>query len=235
MRLKWNDTQYFHELNDWKSDQELLGLVKACVQAQKEKAKVFYENQYQPDNQAREKVSEEALRQILQKGKDIHGIATHREISNVIVFNAENISDAIESSVILEMRLKIDAIMKDKINNIFGGHRLSIVPSGHFWYPPGGFMGWHTNQKAPGWRIYINYTEESEKSFFRYQDPDSGEIITKNDDIINFRLFRICPEKPLWHAVYSDTHRFSFGYMVRMTPTIFGKIKRKISSMLNSN
>lgn len=61
MIIPWKDQQLFHELNDWKSDQELSGLVKICVQAQKEEAKVFYENQYQSDNQAREKVSEEAL------------------------------------------------------------------------------------------------------------------------------------------------------------------------------
>lgn len=58
MRLKWNDTQYFHELNDWETDEELIRLVRECVKAQKEAAKAFYENQYQPDEQAREKVFE---------------------------------------------------------------------------------------------------------------------------------------------------------------------------------
>ena len=43
-----------------------------------------------------------------------------------------------------------------------------IVLSGDFYYPPTGFMGWHTNHNSPCDRIYINYASEDKKSFFRY-------------------------------------------------------------------
>ena len=62
--------------------------------------------------------------------------------------------------------------------------------------------------------MYVNYAEEPGRSFFRYRDPDTGKIETSIDREWNFRLFQITPEKPLWHAVYSDTNRFSLGYMV---------------------
>jgi hypothetical protein len=67
---------------------------------------------------------------------------------------------------------------------------------------------------VPGWRIYVNYAEQEGRSFFRYRDPDTGRIITLNDKPWNIRIFKISHDKPLWHAVYSETNRFSMGYMV---------------------
>lgn len=86
--------------------------------------------------------------------------------------------------------------------------------SGHLWYPKGSHMGWHTNGLAPGWRIFINYAEEPGKSFFRYRDPATGEIITAWDKQWNLRVLRITRRNPLWHCVYADTNRFSLGWMV---------------------
>lgn len=55
---------------------------------------------------------------------------------------------------------------------------------------------------------------EPGKSFFRYRDPDTHEIITSKDNEWNVRIFEIRSDKLLWHAVYSDTNRFSLGYMI---------------------
>ena len=77
-------------------------------------------------------------------------------------------------------------------------------------------MGWHTNSRVPGWRMYLNYAQVPGKSFFRYRDPDTHEVITAWDKQWNFRLFRIDAANPMWHAVYSQTNRFSLGYKLAM-------------------
>jgi hypothetical protein len=88
--------------------------------------------------------------------------------------------------------------------------------SGRIWYPVNGFMGWHTNSNSEGLRLYCSYAREANKSFFRYCDPETNEIITSWDDSgWNFRIFKIS-KKHLWHSVYSDTDRFSIGYTLKL-------------------
>lgn len=90
--------------------------------------------------------------------------------------------------------------------------RMRLFQSGRNWYPPRGYMGWHTNSNVQGFRLYCSHAEESAASFFRYQDPESREIETLWDKKgWNFRCFRT-DLKPLWHCVYSKTNRISFGY-----------------------
>lgn len=89
----------------------------------------------------------------------------------------------------------------------------NIIPSGNFYYPPTGFMGWHTNSDTPCDRVYITWASEAGKSFFRYRDPETGHIITDYDDKgITTRRFKVTSEPPhLWHCVGSECDRLSFG------------------------
>lgn len=114
---------------------------------------------------------------------------------------------------IIALRRQIDEIVIKELRLKFPGS--APVCSGHFWYPPQCFMGWHTNSRKPDWRYYINYAEEPGKSFFRYKDPQTGEIVTAWDDVWNERQFHIQKDPLLWHAVYSNTNRFSFGYVIK--------------------
>ncbi len=57
-------------------------------------------------------------------------------------------------------------------------------------------MGWHTNSRAPGVRIYVTHAEEPGRSFFRYRDPDTDRVVTAPDDRWNVRVFRVGGEKP---------------------------------------
>ena len=87
-----------------------------------------------------------------------------------------------------------------------------VRPSGQFYYPPDGYCGWHTNHDQPVERLYISYTPEKNKSFFRYYED--GKIVTDLDDeVICIRRFK-CPEKEpyFWHCVGSETDRISFGF-----------------------
>ena len=85
--------------------------------------------------------------------------------------------------------------------------------SGFFYYPKTGYMGWHTNYKAPSNTIYITYSTGN--SFFRYYDGE--KIVTDYDDYgFTIRTFKLKGEKPyFWHCIGSDCDRFSFGFRLR--------------------
>jgi hypothetical protein len=87
--------------------------------------------------------------------------------------------------------------------------------SGFFWYPPDAFCGWHTNNNCEGERIYFAWAAEDKKSFFRYKDPETGEIITDWDKKgWQHRKFVVSKNKPFWHCVGSKTNRISIGLNV---------------------
>ena len=91
----------------------------------------------------------------------------------------------------------------------------SIYTSGHFYYPPTGYMGWHTNYKMPEERVYVTYASEKNRSFFRYLEGD--KVITDYDDKgLTIRRFSVSSERPyFWHCAGSDCDRFSFGYRLK--------------------
>lgn len=91
---------------------------------------------------------------------------------------------------------------------------LYIKSSGFFVYPANhGFMSWHTNSNAPGKRIYIAYAEQDCKSFFRYYDKCNEQVITSWDaQGINAREFQVDSQDLLWHCVYAECNRYSFGF-----------------------
>jgi len=96
------------------------------------------------------------------------------------------------------------------LQEMFPGYELK--QSGCFYYPKGGFMGWHTNADTKEDRIYITYTEEDKKSFFRYYKDES--VVTDYDNKgITIRRFSVAGGPPFfWHCVGSETDRYSFGY-----------------------
>lgn len=89
----------------------------------------------------------------------------------------------------------------------------SILLSGHFFYPENGYMSWHTNNKAPGLRVYLSYTEHEGGSYFSYK---SGDKIIKDMDGKGWTLreFDINKENLLWHSVFAHKPRISLGFRV---------------------
>jgi hypothetical protein len=223
------DAMGLYDLRTDLIDDELKQLCIRCIAQQKKAAQRKYEK-FVPDKNALAELSAEKLQGLLGSNQDIHGIATNRSISNVITFGEAKLDDTIIDPEVENTRKTVDAKLGDKLQEIFAyDDRLSIAPSGHFWYPAGSYMGWHTNSRVPGWRIYINYAEESGKSFFRYKHHLTGEIVTLWDEEWNMRVFRVTGTDPLWHCVYSNTNRFSLGYMVKIPAAqsgVVGKIKK---------
>ena len=102
--------------------------------------------------------------------------------------------------------------LKKHYNKSFVEHR------GTFMYQPGGRCGWHTNSNSPGKRIYFTWTEEDNKSFFKYLDNETDQIITKYDKKgWHINEFIIPKEGVFWHYVGSETCRKSIGFLINMS------------------
>ena len=201
-------------LDDLLEDEALLDAARACIDAQR-RAGSLDTFESAPQAEAQAAVSVEALERTLESGTDVHGISREDEISNVVTFNAPHIENAVVDADIARKRAALDAIVGERLDRHLNlGVRHRIANSGHFWYPNTSYMGWHTNNKAPGWRVYLTHAAEPGRSFFRYRDPDSGDIVTSHDRLWDVRMFRVNPNQSFWHCVYSETDRFSFGYLI---------------------
>lgn len=211
-----NASSLFYDASHLQDDEILKNLALTVFNSQRENLNDILKNHYHEDKNAQYKVSAKHLYSLLNKNTKVSDIVQDRKISNCIAYNFDNVKDAIISEKLKHLREKVDEIAKLRIQEILklNGY-FDFENTGHFWYPPGGYMEWHTNSRNPGWRFYITYVDKPGKSFFRYRDPISGEIITIYDKQWNFRLFKVSLDKLLWHAVYSNTHRFSIGYTIK--------------------
>lgn len=215
MKPKLSSLPVYSEIPNWCEDQEFLTHVKECIDVQRRAADTYLRDTYVPSSDAANLVSQKALASILEKGADVHGISKQPEISNVIAFNAKTVGNSVSDEKTVALRGRIDQLVADKLRETFDiGVGWGVTCSGHFWYPPGGYMGWHTNAGVPDWRLYIAYSDEPDRSFFRFRDPDTSEVMTAMDRGWSVRLFHVDREKPFWHAVYSETNRFSLGYRI---------------------
>jgi hypothetical protein len=96
---------------------------------------------------------------------------------------------------------------------------------GNFYYPPGGCREWHTNRSdIPGWRLYIIKNEPRESCVFHILDEDTQKVVAFKDSRCMIRLFKVDSQKPLWHNVVSNGHRWSMGFAISENAA------RKISS-----
>lgn len=86
--------------------------------------------------------------------------------------------------------------------------------SGRALYGAGGSMSWHTNEDLPGLRIYCIWSEKAGTNFFRYRNPDTGEIITQLEPAgWVIKSFYIPPRpRQLWHCIYAGSRRIALGF-----------------------
>ena len=215
-KLSLSSCPSFCELPDELLDAPLRQAATACIELQKTAAADLVRSGYTPDPTGGEPVSKAALDRILASDIKVHGIATERDITNAIPFNIKKVERTVRNEHVIASRRRLDGLVAGRMAELFERREAPLLfKSGQYWYPRGGYMGWHTNNRYPGWRLYVSHAEEPEKSFFRYRRPEDGEIVTSLDRAWNVRLFKVSPARPLWHAVYSETNRFSFGYVVR--------------------
>ena len=95
--------------------------------------------------------------------------------------------------------------------------------SGSMWYPPFAYRLWHTNETQPGWRMYlIDFDEEippsDARSFFRYMNPETRQIVTLRDRPRMLRFFKVEQRRDrlFWHCIVNgaDRNRWAFGFVV---------------------
>ena len=94
-----------------------------------------------------------------------------------------------------------------------------VVRTGTHYYPPKGWMGWHTNANQAYWTLYITYTLEEGNSFFRYYDKQTETMRTSYDGQgVTCRLFKLTQDVDnlFTHCVYTDVGRWSFGFQVKI-------------------
>lgn len=76
------------------------------------------------------------------------------------------------------------------------------------WYPPDGFMDWHTNSNNPGKRLYVAWSETGDSGMRWFRD---GAVVDDPDQPgWNVRIF----DTPQWHMVYAHCWRYSIGWKV---------------------
>jgi len=230
MNIDINSATPFYHLPEC-PNRNVEDLALRCIAAQRDAVSV---NRRPPGSldAAKAAVAPEALERILSDGDDIHGIAEDEGLSDVIVFNAAHLNSSVRDKRVAELRGQLDREMTKMLRHLLGcGRNLEARRSGHFWYPPGSHMAWHTNNRAPGWRVYLTHATEPGRSFFRYRDPLNGETVTSKDNRWDLRLFRVDPAQSLWHAVYSETDRFSFGYAIVIKPFIRAALSHTRSTL----
>ena len=160
----------------------------------------------------KDKINRESLMELYNKKEPLDMNNT----KNLFNYNVATVGNA-------EQAENIRQVLRDR-------YSLPVQARGQFYYPPTGYMGWHTNCEAPGERFYITWASEDKKSFFRYYDCEKDEIITDYDDKgLTVRQFKV-PESPpyFWHCVGSECDRFSVGFLVQSSVELDFDIYHKL-------
>jgi len=82
----------------------------------------------------------------------------------------------------------------------------------HYYMGGNKCMSWHTNSDSPGKRIYYTFT--AGEAIFRYKNISTGKIENSYDIAGSWtrREFEIPKNNFLWHTIWTEKPRFSFGF-----------------------
>ena len=101
---------------------------------------------------------------------------------------------------------------KNELVRVFGANNNSLTS----YYPPKGFVGWHTNWNAFGYQIILTWSESGD-GYFQYYDMQKEEIV-RHDDVKGwqarwYRFGRIDePEHHCWHSAWTNCPRFTLAF-----------------------
>jgi len=94
-----------------------------------------------------------------------------------------------------------------------GAHTSALLS----YYPPGGYVGWHTNYDASAYQVLFTWSENGD-GYFRYYDKERDEIVTI-EDVPGWQCrhyyFGAENEKDLhcWHSAYNGSgQRITLAY-----------------------
>lgn len=84
------------------------------------------------------------------------------------------------------------------------------------YYPPGGFVGWHTNWNAAAYQILFTWSKTGE-GYFRYYDLKKDEVVTIEDKPgwqCRWYYFgrQDEPDHHCWHSAYTYCDRITLAF-----------------------
>ena len=93
-----------------------------------------------------------------------------------------------------------------------GAHTSALLT----YYPPGGFVGWHTNWDANAYQILFTWSLDG-NGYFRYYDKANDEIVTLSD-VPGWQCRHFYfgakeePEHHCWHTAFTVSERITLAY-----------------------
>ena len=101
-----------------------------------------------------------------------------------------------------------------------GAHTSALLS----YYPPGGFVGWHTNYDATAYQVLFTWSDGN--GYFRYYDMAKDEVVTIQDvEGWQCRHYYFGPEQEpenlCWHAAYAGGERITLAY--KFVNGVFGQ------------
>lgn len=106
----------------------------------------------------------------------------------------------------------IEFLVKKKFPETLGVHSSALFN----YYPPGGFVGWHTNWNANAYQILFTWSETG-NGYFKYWDNQTQRIVTIQDvpgwQCRWYYFGRYDePDHHCWHAAYAGCDRITLAY-----------------------
>ena len=85
------------------------------------------------------------------------------------------------------------------------------------YYPPGGFVGWHTNQNNSGYQFIFTYSKNGD-GYFQYYDKQRQETIITKDQPgwrCHYHHFGKETHEHCWHSAYTNEPRITICVLFR--------------------
>ena len=101
---------------------------------------------------------------------------------------------------------------KNELVRLFGANNNSLTS----YYPPKGFVGWHTNWNAYGYQMILTWSRSGD-GYFTYYDKLRDDFI-KHEDKAGWqaRWYRFGrkdePDHHCWHAAWTECPRFTLAF-----------------------
>lgn len=99
-----------------------------------------------------------------------------------------------------------------EIRTMLGSSNTALM----MYYPPNGFIDWHTNSNAYGYNAIFTFSKTGEGAFL-YQNPTTKEIVVMKDKKgwnMKLGVFDRKNGSPIWHAAYTLCDRLTWSYII---------------------
>ena len=144
--------------------------------------------------------SEEYLRECMSRDKLVGPPDRHfaQPISKMVRTHPDKWSDYMK-------RVKYDFAAE------IGAHTSALLS----YYPPGGFVGWHTNYDATAYQVLFTWSDGN--GYFRYYDMEKDDIV-HIPDVKGWQCRHYYfgpedePENICWHSAYAGGERLTLAY-----------------------